>query len=487
MSGTAWETNRLLTGRRQHLTHRGIIGRPSSAGVVTAGLIAGVVVEVVLLVSGERAMTAALMATATLVGLLVLRAAARPTPPVVLVPVVLLGGIGLAGYLFYPAISSQARVSAVIPDNPELYEAAAFAFLVAEVAFAAGAAVVLALAPHGGERAALADAAGIKIRPGLLLAAGWLPLVVLVYGKGRALMYSTTYLAAAGPRWAVSAGTSLALVAILSLTMAFYRTGGATRLVAFAGLAGWTVTLFAISTRTLAVVPALIIMARLLSRPRERILGRLVIAVLASIVLLNLALTLRIGIAGFGLRPFTARLLADPSLMWQFDPGGIFGNVLFSVPLAGQVAVYEPDLSGRDFVTSINPLPGGLTDWPLLSQQLRLNIFTPYSGLGELSNHGPLILAFYLAAAGALFALLDVTTRRLAGAIRVAGSLLLLGLATLFTFDLLQYNLRSGTRILYYAIALMVMLRVGQVVSGPADGSRLRHDNQPRTAPATRR
>jgi hypothetical protein len=452
----------------------GVGVRPSSAMLVAALLIAaGLAVEVMLLVSGERTITGALMATATLVELLVLRTAARPTPPVVLIPVVLLGGIGLTGYLFYPAISSQAQVSADIPDNPDLYEAGAYAFLVAGVAFSAGAAIVLTLAPHRGARAVtLADAAGIKIRPGLLLAAGWLPLAALIYGKGRPLIYSTTYLAAAGPQWAVSAGMSLALVAILSLTMAFYRAGGSTRLVAFAGLAVWTVTLFAISTRTLAVAPALIILARLLSRPGERIVGRLIVAGLATIVLLNLALTLRAGTTGFGLRPFTAQLLADPSMIWQIEPGGIFGNVLFSVPLAGQVTVYEPDLSGHDLATSINPLPGGLTDWALVSRHLRLNLNTPYSGLGELNNHGPLILVFYLAAAGALFALLDVATRRLTGAARVAGSLLLLGLATLFTFEMLQYNLRAGTRVLYYAIALVVLLRVAPVVSGPPASSR---------------
>jgi hypothetical protein len=97
---------------------------PTGAAPVAGRLLAGLLAEFFLLSAGERAIRTFAILVATIADLLLLRATGNLHSPVVVVPVALLGAVGIAGYLYYPNISTSA-VSAVIPENPVIYQSAA--------------------------------------------------------------------------------------------------------------------------------------------------------------------------------------------------------------------------------------------------------------------------------------------------------------------------------------------------------------------------
>jgi hypothetical protein len=165
---------------------------PTGAAPVAGTLLAGLLAEFFLLSAGERAITALVILAAPIAELLLLRAVGNLYFPVVVVPLALLGAVGIAGY-FYPSISTSA-VSAVIPHNPAIYQSAARAFVGAGLAFTAGAAIILCSASRKRSESSLADARDLNLWPTLMLVAGLLPLLLLIYGKGHALVYSSSYL-----------------------------------------------------------------------------------------------------------------------------------------------------------------------------------------------------------------------------------------------------------------------------------------------------
>jgi hypothetical protein len=136
---------------------------PTGAAPVAGTLLAGLLAEFFLLSAGERAITAFVTLTATIAELL-LRAAGNLHSSVVVVPVALLNVGGIAGYLYYPSISTSA-VSAVILDSPAIYQSAARAFVVAGLAFTAGAAIVLCSASRKRSESSLAGARDLNLRP----------------------------------------------------------------------------------------------------------------------------------------------------------------------------------------------------------------------------------------------------------------------------------------------------------------------------------
>lgn len=391
--------------------------------------------------------------------LLVLRIAGAWTPATV-IPVATLNLVGLTGFLFYDDIAPDARVSAQFAGLENLAGPALPLFLVAAGCFTVGTAVAYVATSsrrrQGGDPAEAVRR--VQMRSGPLLAVGLIPLLLLVYGRGEALLRSPSYLASSGPTVAVSVGNSLTLVALLALSFVVVRRERG-RLLALAALAAWAVVLFAGATRYLALMPAIVLVARYLSPTGRSTPARWVVAAgAATLVLLQLVLTLRQGAGPFGLWPFWDRVLLAPAEHLVPSPAALFGNVLFAVPLAGVVATVEPPLPDGTLWTSITPALGGMTDWPLIYRSLRINQFTPYSGLGELGNHGWPVLVVYMLAAGALFGVLSGVATRLGGVRSAVATIALTGLSALSVLNLMQYNLRSGTRLLWYGLALVALL-----------------------------
>jgi hypothetical protein len=140
--------------------------------------------------------------------------------------------------------------------------------------------------------------------------------------------------------------------------------------------------------------------------------------------------------------------------------GPTAANLLFGFANIGCTAFASPLLPVHDLLVAINPLPGGIAGWYAIASAHRINLFTPYAALGELGNHGWLVLVGYCLVVGAILGHLDNSVRQLLAGGRQAYGLALLALAGLFMVISTQYNLRTATRLMYYALAADVAIRL---------------------------
>ena len=381
------------------------------------------------------------------------------TPAALIVAIVL--SVSILGAYLYDNISSEAAVSAdLATDSAALQTAVVIAFVFCTCVTAG------ALLATVGQREAQAPLSGIRLPKRPLLIAGYLSLFLLVLGRGRALIYAPYYLDSSGPRVALIIGTSTAAVGALALCVAFFQERSS-KWIAGMGITGFAIAHFAVATRQLALLPALILAGYLLapSSEKKRVGPVKVTAVVAAtIFLIHLVLYLRASPYGVGISPFLRLLQENPHLFAGFKFSEIFGNILFATPLTATVA--NLDVSLAAFFTSINPLPSTYTDWPTLLWTLRINYNTPYNGLGELRAVGWTVLVIYATLVGAIFTTCMRIARSLAPSAAIVTRVLIIALTTLYSLDLLQYNLRSGTRLVWYALAFLGILYVYQLVRG---------------------
>jgi hypothetical protein len=234
------------------------------------------------------------------------------------------------------------------------------------------------------------------------------------------------------------------------------------RILASILLLAYIAVLLAKDTRLLGVVPLIVVALYIAQRGGSvrRLLPAAVVALACAFLLLQVPLELRGQVPSAGLEPYVSALLQDPGKVLGGSADIGVGNVLFSVPLTGFVAVDVPSLPAGALSTSLSPLPGSMTAWPVLAPLLRVNSFVPFSSLGELALQGALVSFLYFAVLGYGVTRLQSLATALPGWRAIAMQLSLGGLVGAFSLSALEYNLRSSTRYAWYALGLYVVLRL---------------------------
>lgn len=205
-----------------------------------------------------------------------------------------------------------------------------------------------------------------------------------------------------------------------------------------------TVLVFSSGSRTLAILPILYLVARMGSGKQRKTAP---VFVAAGLSWLGLAASIKLReLPTHGLFPYLEglnwSLLRDGSL-------AAFGNLVFAVPLAGWVKE-NGKVERSDLLTAVNPAPSGFTDWADSSRGLRYHPYIPYNGIGELAAQSWITLAVFFVLFGALCAWVAQFSKSLSGATGVV----LLAFPVFPAALLLQYNLRSGVRLLYLFVAV---------------------------------
>ena len=210
-------------------------------------------------------------------------------------------------------------------------------------------------------------------------------------------------------------------------------------------------------SRRLALAPVLVLLGRMVvgKRPSK---NSVAFVLVLSLLLIPLPLTFRSQDVN-GLLP---HLLALPEAVTAGGWRTLSSNLLFGYPLSAAVAFHQPKIPISAFWISINPLPGELAGWYEISPSLRLNAFTPYSSIGELANYGAGILFAYLLSLGAVLVICANSLRRVASRFdsetgKLLANAFLLGISVFVGLNLVQYNLRSSTRVVYGLIAICVL------------------------------
>jgi hypothetical protein len=393
---------------------------------------------------------------------------AEQLPPVAVL-LALLNAAGVLGYQYYRTIQSEAQVSFHPPDSPAVYNTAVEIFLVASLSLWGGGMLV------GGRprerirtgRPAAAVLGTMNARAVWLIAVVPLALAVIGYGP-RDLVERSGYLAHSGPNICLSAASLFLPAGAAVVSFALFGPSRTTieRLGLSVLLGVYSFTLFCMGTRQIAVLPSLLLVSWRANPTRHDLPRRLSLRILlptvvATILLIALPLNIRGSASSAGAAPFLAYVAEHPAMAATPRIAAIAGNILVAVPLSSTV---QETASGalplHYFLTSINPLPGAFTDWASVYPELGLNRATPFSALGELAAYGWPILVSYLLAVGFLLSFAQRINSSLPPAARTMVSVATGAMTVLLGLDLLQYNLRSGTRLVWYVIALTLLAHV---------------------------
>ena len=404
----------------------------------------------------------------------------RRTPFAIWSPVYIFPGayavLGFGGYVYYRFTSGHFGGFYDLSVTNEQLAHGLAAFLVAIGAFFIGALAFFsskrARRVHVWKRYTMALAASTAQRNASVYRRATLktiafllfPLFLTVAGIGPNALISRTDYLVERYHYALVLGSLLSLPAIFYLGMITLANKGlAWRTTCVAVFLLYQLIFFSMSTRRIVVMVVFYIFGLSLGGAR-----RLTIIILTTMWLISLPLVLQIplelrGMPKQGIDPMFHNLssIADninfiKRYAETVDTGA--RNLTFGLPLAGYVGS-APRIPLEALAVSINPLPSfmllpSLSSWESLRDSLRVTQYIPYSALGELSNHGWLWLIFYYFLVGLVAAWLDTGTRHFEGQLSRLGYIGGCGLLLLFSVTSTQYNLRSSSRLVWYAIAI---------------------------------
>lgn len=442
------------------------------------GLIAGSIAATGAIVGNSQALTVLAygLVLASLEIAVLFKVAGGFTPAVLPIPVI--NGVLLTSVFLWDRVGAEAKygVSLRVPEDLQLY--AAVVGIVFCAAYTSGA--VLAGPRHihmsieriGESLARFGQSFPIPCGP--LVGVGYVGIVLTAFAWQGALVQGR-YLEAHGPTWAVILSNAVTPLAVLALCLAAARPGR-WRALAIIGVGLWFLVLFGRSTRNIAAMPAMIVLAMAVASGRRIRMRYLIIAAVATIALLQLVIFGRGNPGGVGLVPLGTQLFTAPqAILADFSFYGILGNVWISGPLTAVVA--QRPIPTEALWISINPAPGVLAGWGEIQDSLRLNMYTPYNTLGELGSHGWTAVVFVAFVAGFGLSLSTRIASKMQGAYAMIAMVVVLAIVALFSVTVLQYNLRASMRLVWYALlgvaalwfAHAILRRSTNRILGPAN------------------
>jgi hypothetical protein len=134
--------------------------------------------------------------------------------------------------------------------------------------------------------------------------------------------------------------------------------------------------------------------------------------------------------------------------------GNVFGTFLVIIPVT-LLGLQVPTPSNY-LLTSINPLPGRLTDWYEIADDLLLNPWTPTGSIAQLHNLGVVQELTVWIVLGMVLGLLGKFSSRRDSTLIV--SLISTALILSASLQFLQYSLRAGMRFVYADILFLFLV-----------------------------
>lgn len=377
--------------------------------------------------------------------------------PIPFIPIFVLLIAGTSAYLYYPSIQDSALVSMDIPYDSDQYFHALTLFVAAACALWFGAILIIRPKRQIVERRQW-DAKQIRSWTPVIFLGALVPPALVLYGFGfDGLIERRHYLYIPGSSGAVSLSL-LALpigVALISFVLVHKLTSPLARITSVLFMALYLVMYLATGSRGLGLLPLIFLLVALVIRRPRPVTALFIAFITIPLTLWGISFPLQIRLwgEGAGIQPVLQYLSSD-DLAWKIDLGRIFGNILFGLPLAGQI-LQSDELPSFGFWTSVSPLPSGMTRWAELQPLVSWGPATPYNALGELADYGAVYFCGYLITIGAAFGLMDNLIARHHGVLRQLLFLAALSTATLFSTGLLQYPLRNSTRYIWYLIVIV--------------------------------
>ncbi len=232
----------------------------------------------------------------------------------------------------------------------------------------------------------------------------------------------------------------------------------AARVFGWALIAGYALLYIALASRSLALLPLLVLAGAGLLGAKRLGWRSILAASTLAVLLLPIPLLLRSG-SDHGLLPYIDILASTKFSLEDYLTSA--NNVLNGFGIVGTTAFRVQPITPEQLAVSLSPLTGDAAGWYEIASGLRLNFYTPYAALGELANVGWATFTISMLVLGLAFGIIERAARRIARTPRVAVLRFLpIGLCYLFTIQMTQYNLRSEARLVYYAIIAALVLSI---------------------------
>lgn len=362
--------------------------------------------------------------------------------------------LGMAGWLSSTATAGAGGASIVTRLPVELAQRTALLFSVSVLCLAVGASCAAWLRPP---QARAPEVSWPAQTPSWLTLGALLPLLVVVFGADPASLWlRATYQRGGAGSTLTGAGTTLSLGAVAVLGYVAVTRRRAVGL-ALLGTAGYVTLFLALGSRRLPLLPLCFALGVYVALRSRRALIGVALAALVTVALLPLPLFLR-GCDSHGLAAYWAALpaFAHSDVQWT----AALNNVLVTFPITGLTAYAAPPIPLHHLLVEMNPAPGSWAGWYDISGSLRLNAYTPYSGVGELGNLGwPAVAGFWFGI-GVVLQWLDGRCREMARAGMSMWAVAVVGMSGLFALSMCQYNVRNSQRNLLYTVALVAALHL---------------------------
>jgi hypothetical protein len=283
----------------------------------------------------------------------------------------------------------------------------------------------------------------------LALVASPLPLLLIVWAQGRNLWERSFYVDHLSGNLLAAAGSSVGIGAVAILGYLWGKNRA--RIYVALVVLGYAAAFFGAGSRRLALIPVLFAVGNAVAAPGRRAQITLIASGVAGLYLLYLPLALRSG-SSHGIAPYWSRL---PEVAADGSSLAVTAlNLLIGFAIIQRTAFAEAPIPDADMWISINPLPGSLAGWGEVALDHRLNLYTPYAGLGEIGNAGLWWVCGLGVGIGIILGLLDRRVDQHLARGQHAVGLLIVGLSAVFLLFMTQYTLRASMRMLVYAFAL---------------------------------
>lgn len=170
-------------------------------------------------------------------------------------------------------------------------------------------------------------------------------------------------------------------------------------------------------------------------------------------------LSLRSRSYGHGLIPYFQSVVNNPEIIFIYSIKNFYYTFIFGFFATTQTLILYKNATIENLNTALSPLFGFMTRWPFIANNMRCNIYQPYTSIGEMGKF-PIFSMFYYFIIGIYFSFIDnfiknqIIIKKYFFAIT---QLLLLSLFIIFSFE---YNLRSSQRFIYYSVLLYFIYHI---------------------------
>ena len=273
-------------------------------------------------------------------------------------------------------------------------------------------------------------------------------------------LYSrSTYLAQAGQaEGSVFGITSMATIAgLIALGYLMRSSRPALRYLIVIVILIEVTILFALGTRLFAMAPVAVTLGAYVKNPDRLGSFYLLGSAMLSVLMLPIPLYLR-GLDDHGLAPYLSALSSLP-YGWDALYDGI-ANLVLGFAVTGATAFNANQIDLDKILIQLNPMPGRWTGWYETTRELRFAFIFPYSGIGELWNASIAVALSTFFIIGIVIGYIDRKVRELMLEGRRIVAIVLFGLVFLTATLMPSYNVRNSTRPLWYAMAIILVIKV---------------------------